>query len=558
MKHSHEASPETSSPVLSHFTLSSSSFLSKESARRVCAQVSQDLFSKRYPGTTVWTRSHSCHLTAPYNDCDKKPLFPSLVPHPVGQEPEASQRRAALEMKTPGKLTHHLGQWHLLCFRHNQHIRRAVSGRCQNWGGISPKEECPLTRQYCISLHSSSKLPFSAQIHELAGEFDHLSLGILISFHQSSNALFSDFNLKKHSNVHPCVNSSGTELPDIMRHMVKPVGWGQRRRLRCPPEALGRLGGRGQWTSPCEETGGALTVTAESLCVWGQDVLHSTCASSLCPFPLLSVPSSLISFSVPLCHPGTTCPLAPIFPPFTYKILSLLRFSFLTSPPSSPHISQSLQTNGNSPQSEARRKHPSPKIQGTEPAWRTGIMSDISQGREKRPQMITKMLLAAMTTTAIQPQYQGCGGNKINCMFISPAQPGCLSRRKPRRRCLQSSAHHLPENQDTWWQLAYLSPNSHLLWHHCQLSLTRHLYRLAFRVPCAQVRRLNSRPASVAPILGHMASMDGWLPDPEGSVQTRLCLWSGRWEVEPHLTKQEAAFLLRVKPKPNNEKQSNQ
>ena len=383
MKHSHEASPETSSPVLSHFTLSSSSFLSKESARRVCAQVSQDLFSKRYPGTTVWTRSHSCHLTAPY-DCDKKPLFPSLVPHPVGQEPEASQRRAALEMKTPGKLTHHLGQWHLLCFRHNQHIRRAVSGRCQNWGGISPKEECPLTRQYCISLHSSSKLPFSAQIHELAGEFDHLSLGILISFHQSSNALFSDFNLKKHSNVHPCVNSSGTELPDIMRHMVKPVGWGQRRRLRCPPEALGLLGGRGQWTSPCEETGGALTVAAESLCVWGQDVLHSACASSLCPFPLLSVPSSLISFSVPLCHPGTTCPLAPIFPPFTYKILSLLRFSFLTSPPSSPHISQSLQTNGNSPQSEARRKHPSPKIQGTEPAWRTGIMSDISQGREKK------------------------------------------------------------------------------------------------------------------------------------------------------------------------------
>ena len=64
----------------------------------------------RYPGTTVWTRSHSCHLTAPYNDCDKKPLFPSLVPHPVGQEPEASQHRAALEMKTPGKLTHHLGQ----------------------------------------------------------------------------------------------------------------------------------------------------------------------------------------------------------------------------------------------------------------------------------------------------------------------------------------------------------------------------------------------------------------------------------------------------------------
>lgn len=60
-------------------------------------------------------------------------------------------------------------------------------------------------------------------------------------------------------------------------------------------------------------------------------------------------------------------------------------------------------------------------------------MSDISQGREKRPQMITKMLLAAMTTTAIQPQYQGCGGNKINCMFISPAQPGCLSRRKPRK-----------------------------------------------------------------------------------------------------------------------------
>lgn len=85
------------------------------------------------------------------------------------------------------------------------------------------------------------------------------------------------------------------------------------------------------------------------------------------------------------------------------------------------------------------------------------------RGEKKRPQMITKMLLAAMTTTAIQPQYQGCGGNKINCMFISPAQPGCLSRRKPRRRCLQSSAHHLPENQDTWWQLAYLSPNSHLL-----------------------------------------------------------------------------------------------
>lgn len=77
-------------------------------------------------------------------------------------------------------------------------------------------------------------------------------------------------------------------------------------------------------------------------------------------------------------------------------------------------------------------------------------------------------------------------------------------------------------------------------------------------VPCAQVRRLNPGLASVAPILGHMASMDGWLQGPEGSVQTRLCLWSGRWEVEPHLTKQEAASLLRVKPKPNNEKQSNQ
>ena len=110
MKHSHEASPEISSPILSHFTLSSSSFLSKESARRVCAQVSQDLFSKRYPGTTVGTRSHSRPLTAPYNDCDKKPLSPNLVPHPVGQEPEASQRRAALERKTPGKLTCHLGQ----------------------------------------------------------------------------------------------------------------------------------------------------------------------------------------------------------------------------------------------------------------------------------------------------------------------------------------------------------------------------------------------------------------------------------------------------------------
>lgn len=35
----------------------------------------------------------------------------------------------------------------------------------------------------------------------------------------------------------------------------------------------------------------------------------------------------------------------------------------------------------------------------------------------------------------------------------------------------------------------------------------------------------------------------GWLQDPEGSVQTRLRLWTGRWEVEPHLTKQEAASL---------------
>ena len=135
MKHSHEASPETFSPILSHFTLSSSSFVSKESARRVCAQVSQDMFSKRYPGTTVGTRSHSRHLTAPYNDRDKKPLSPSLVPHPVGQEPEASQRRAALERKTPGKLTCHRGQWHLLCFGHNQRIRRAASGRCPELGG---------------------------------------------------------------------------------------------------------------------------------------------------------------------------------------------------------------------------------------------------------------------------------------------------------------------------------------------------------------------------------------------------------------------------------------
>ncbi|XDA86343.1 hypothetical protein R6Z07F_016078 [Ovis aries] len=40
----------------------------------------------------------------------------------------------------------------------------------QNWGGISLKEERPLTSQYRISLHSSSKLPFSVQIHELAAQ----------------------------------------------------------------------------------------------------------------------------------------------------------------------------------------------------------------------------------------------------------------------------------------------------------------------------------------------------------------------------------------------------
>ena len=116
----------------------------------------------------------------------------------------------------------------------------------QNWGGgISLKEERPLTSQYRISLHSSSKLPFSAQIHELAGEFDHLSLGILIPFHQSPKALFSDFNLKRHLNVHPCINSLGTELPDIMRHIVKLVGWTEEKAV-LPTRGFGAA--RGQRT----------------------------------------------------------------------------------------------------------------------------------------------------------------------------------------------------------------------------------------------------------------------------------------------------------------------
>lgn len=54
-------------------------------------------------------------------------------------------------------------------------------------------------------------------------------------------------------------------------------------------------------------------------------------------------------------------------------------------------------------------------------------------GEGKRPQTITEMLLAAMATTAIQPQCHGCGGNKINCTFISPAQPGSLKQEEAKK-----------------------------------------------------------------------------------------------------------------------------
>ena len=179
--------------------------------------------------------------------------------------------------------------------------------------------------------------------------------------------------------------------------------------------------------------------------------------------------------------------------------------------------------------------HPSPKTQGTEPAWRIGIVLDISQGREKRPQMITKMLLAAMTTTAIQPQYQGCGGNKINCMFISPAQPDSLKQEEAKKEmpsvlcpsparepgCSVAVGLPFPKQPSVVTSLS-AEPDSSLV-------------SASFQsVPCAQVRRLNPGwhewPPSWA--TGRtMASIEGWLQDPEAQCkQDYVCgLEGGRW-----------------------------
>lgn len=259
------------------------------------------------------------------------------------------------------------------------------------------------------------------------------------------------------------------------------------------------------------------------------------CPSSLCPFPLLSVPISLlISFSLPLCHPGTTCPLAPILHSHA-KFCPSSNSLFLPHPYLS-HTSASLskpmeilpnQGQGGStsiPQNTRNR---------TSVENRNHVRH--LPGERKRPQMITKMLLAAMTTTAIQPQYQGCGGNKINCMFISPAQPGSLKQEEAKKEmpsvlcpsparepgCSVAVGLPFPKQPSVVTSLS-AEPDSSLV-------------SASFQsVPCAQVRRLNPGWREWPPSWATgrtMASIKGWLQDPEAQCkQDYVCgLEGGRW-----------------------------
>ena len=156
-------------------------------------------------------------------------------------------------------------------------------------------------------------------------------------------------------------------------------------------------------------------------------------------------------------------------------------------------------------------------------------------GERKRPQMITKMLLAAMTTTAIQPQYQGCGGNKINCMFISPAQPDSLKQEEAKKEmpsvlcpsparepgCSVAVGLPFPKQPSVVTSLS-AEPDSSLV-------------SASFQsVPCAQVRRLNPGWREWPPSWATgrtMASIKGWLQDPEAQCkQDYVCgLEGGRW-----------------------------
>lgn len=108
---------------------------------------------------------------------------------------------------------------------------------------------------------------------------------------------------------------------------MKPVGWGQRRSLHCPPEALGAARGQRTLNRPVRgDRRGSDGCSLGSVCL--EDRMASTPCAPLpsVPFSLSLSPSPFLFPFLPL-SPRITCPLAPIFPSFTCKILSLHSFS---------------------------------------------------------------------------------------------------------------------------------------------------------------------------------------------------------------------------------------
>lgn len=85
-----------------------------------------------------------------------------------------------------------------------------------------------------------------------------------------------------------------------------------------------------------------------------------------------------------------------------------------------------------------------PQRQRTEPERKMRITSNVSLRRGKATHD-NKMMFAAMTTTIIQLQRQGCGANGINVMLISLARLVSLKRRKPQSKVSGGSTCYQPD-----------------------------------------------------------------------------------------------------------------